>query len=220
MAKILFLEDEHIIREVLSEYMKTDGHTVIEFADGNEAAEFVANENFDLAVLDINVPGVNGLEILKLIRNLKSPSPGVIMLTAYDDIPTQIEAFNHYADDYITKPASPIILLKRIAVLLSRIEGSAPVQNTALYIDNDAYRAYYHGQDLNLTVSEFLLLKTLAEAPDRVFSREQLILSIYNDEYIGSDRIIDAHIKNIRKKGVLDELETVIGLGYRWRKKK
>ena len=217
MAEILFLEDEVTIREVIAEYMNVAGHKVTECGSGDEAVERLKEKNFDLAVLDIKVPGISGLKVLEYIRNELKSDMGVIMLTAYEDINTQVEAFNFFADDYITKPASPIILLKRIDVLLRRIKSESSLKETSLVIDDKAYRAYFEGKDLSLTVSEFLLLKTLHDLPNQVLSREQLILSIFNEDYIGNDRIIDAHIKNLRKKLPVNVIDTVIGVGYRWK---
>lgn len=217
MAEILFLEDEVTIREVLTEYMNVAGHKVTECGSGDEAVESLKYRSYDLAILDIKVPGISGLKVLEYIRNELKSDMGVIMLTAYEDINTQVEAFNYFADDYITKPASPIILLKRIDVLLRRISHDNSVKDTSLVIDDKAYRVYYEGKNLNLTVSEFLLLKTLHDSPHQVLSREQLILSIFNEDYIGNDRIIDAHIKNLRKKLPVNVIDTVIGIGYRWK---
>ena len=217
MAEILFLEDEVTIREVIAEYMNVAGHKVTECGSGDEAVERLKEKRFDLAVLDIKVPGMSGLKVLEYIRNELKSDMGVIMLTAYEDINTQVEAFNFFADDYITKPASPIILLKRIDVLLRRIKSESSMKETSLVIDDKAYRAYFEGKDLSLTVSEFLLLKTLHDLPNQVLSREQLILSIFNEDYIGNDRIIDAHIKNLRKKLPVNVIDTVIGVGYRWK---
>lgn len=218
MAEILFLEDEVTIREVLTEYMNVAGHKVTECGSGDEAVERLKDKSYDLAILDIKVPGISGLKVLEYIRNELKSDMGVIMLTAYEDINTQVEAFNYFADDYITKPASPIILLKRIDVLLRRISHDNSVKDTSLVIDDKAYRVYYEGKNLNLTVSEFLLLKTLHDSPHQVLTREQLILSIFNEDYIGNDRIIDAHIKNLRKKLPVNVIDTVIGVGYRWKK--
>ena len=217
MAEILFLEDEVTIREVLTEYMNVAGHKVTECGSGDEAVERLKDKSYDLAILDIKVPGISGLKVLEYIRNELRSDRGVIMLTAYEDINTQVEAFNYFADDYITKPASPIILLKRIDVLLRRISHDNSVKDTSLVIDDKAYRVYYEGKNLNLTVSEFLLLKTLHDSPHQVLTREQLILSIFNEDYIGNDRIIDAHIKNLRKKLPVNVIDTVIGIGYRWK---
>ena len=217
MAEILFLEDEVTIREVIAEYMNVAGHKVTECGSGDEAVERLKEKSFDLAVLDINVVGMSGLKVLEYIRNELKSDMGVIMLTAYEDINTQVEAFNFFADDYITKPASPIILLKRIDVLLRRIKSESSMKETSLVIDDKAFRAYFEGKDLSLTVSEFLLLKTLHDLPNQVLSREQLILSIFNEDYIGNDRIIDAHVKNLRKKLPVNVIDTVIGVGYRWK---
>ena len=217
MAEILFLEDEVTIREVLTEYMNVAGHKVTECGSGDEAVERLKDKSYDLAILDIKVPGISGLKVLEYIRNELKSDMGVIMLTAYEDINTQVEAFNYFADDYITKPASPIILLKRIDVLLRRISHDNSVKDTSLVIDDKAYRVYYEGKNLNLTVSEFLLLKTLHDSPHQVLTREQLILSIFNEDYTGNDRIIDAHIKNLRKKLPVNVIDTVIGIGYRWK---
>ena len=217
MAEILFLEDEVTIREVIAEYMNVAGHKVTECGSGDEAVERLKEKSFDLAVLDIKVPGMSGLKVLEYIRTRLKSDMGVIMLTAYEDINTQVEAFNFFADDYITKPASPIILLKRIDVLLRRIKSESSMKETSLVIDDKAYMAYFEGKDLSLTVSEFLLLKTLHDLPNQVLSREQLILSIFNEDYIGNDRIIDAHVKNLRKKLPVNVIDTVIGVGYRWK---
>ena len=217
MAEILFLEDEVTIREVIAEYMNVAGHKVTECGSGDEAVERLKEKSFDLAVLDIKVPGMSGLKVLEYIRTELKSDIGVIMLTAYEDINTQVEAFNFFADDYITKPASPIILLKRIDVLLRRIKSESSMKETSLVIDDKAYRAYFEGNDLSLTVSEFLLLKTLHDLPNQVLTREQLILSIFNEDYIGNDRIIDAHVKNLRKKLPVNVIDTVIGVGYRWK---
>ena len=217
MAEILFLEDEVTIREVIAEYMNVAGHKVTECGSGDEAVERLKEKSFDLAVLDIKVPGMSGLKVLEYIRTELKSDMGVIMLTAYEDINTQVEAFNFFADDYITKPASPIILLKRIDVLLRRIKSESSMKETSLVIDDKSYRAYFEGKDLSLTVSEFLLLKTLHDLPNQVLSREQLILSIFNEDYIGNDRIIDAHVKNLRKKLPVNVIDTVIGVGYRWK---
>ena len=113
MAKILFLEDEKMIREVLSEYMAVAGYEVIPFDRGDNAIKFVEEGGqFEIAVLDVRVPGASGLEVLEAVKAKPDDDVGAIMLTAYDDINTQLEAFNFLADDYVTKPASPIILIK------------------------------------------------------------------------------------------------------------
>ena len=216
--QVLFLEDEPTICEVLTEYMTLSGYQVTSVPNGDEAISLINSRRYDIAVLDIMVPGTDGFGVLAKIRECQ-PEMAVIMLTALDDEKTQIRAFNHYADDYVIKPVSPIILLKRMETILRRTAlSSAAVKasDSGLTLDSEAYRALYNGQRLPLTLSEYLLLQTLYRHPGRVYTREQLILSIFNEEYIGSDRIIDAHVKNLRKKLPIPCIKTVIGVGYQF----
>lgn len=213
---ILFLEDEPTIREVLTEYMKMQNYSVICVGDGEEALKRLRTQKFDMAVLDIMVPKVSGLEVLQYIKE-RHPDMATIMLTALDDEKTQVQAFNFYADDYVIKPVSPIILLKRMETILRRVKRIEPQQEKGLVIHDDSYQAYYDGKSLELTLSEFLLLQILMREPKRVFTREQLILRIFNEDYVGNDRIIDAHVKNLRKKLPEDCIRTVIGVGYQFR---
>ncbi len=221
MTNILFMEDEPVIREVLTEYMKMKQYHVTEACDGEEAVTALdsqeGNVRYDMAVLDIMVPKKNGLEVLQYIRE-KYPDMAVIMLTALGDEQTQVKAFNFYADDYIVKPVSPIILLKRIETILRRVKPKMKEREGGLAIEAEAYQAYYDGEPLELTLSEFLLLQALYEEPGRVFTREQLILRIFNEDYIGNDRIIDAHVKNLRKKLPQNFIKTVIGVGYQYKR--
>jgi DNA-binding response OmpR family regulator len=219
MARILFLEDEPTIREVTTEYFKIAGYEVTVVVDGNEALHTIDKEVFDVAILDIMVPKISGMEVLAYIRE-KCPDMAVIMLTALDDEQTQVKAFNLYADDYIIKPFSPILLIKRIETVLHRIALSKRKlsSNEELVIDEEAYQAFYKNESLNLTVSEFLLLKTLAGEPNRVFNREQLIERIFHEDTFVNDRIIDAHVKNLRKKLPKNYIKTIIGVGYQFDK--
>lgn len=214
--RILFLEDEPVIQDVLAEYMKIQRYDVYTAADGEEAVKLLTKETFDMAVLDIMVPKISGLEVLDFIRE-KYPEMAVIMLTALGDEQTQVRAFNAYADDYVIKPVSPIILLKRMETIFRRVKPAARKPEAGLFIDKGAYQAYYNGEPLELTLSEFLLLETLYDEPRRVFTREQLILHIFNEDYIGNDRIIDAHVKNLRKKLPQNFIKTVIGVGYQFK---
>lgn len=190
---ILFLEDEPTIREVLTEYMKMQDYDVVCAGDGEEALALLEKGQFDMAVLDIMVPKVNGLEVLRCIKEHR-PDMATIMLTALDDERTQVQAFNLYADDYVIKPVSPIILLKRMETILRRVKRTGPQEEKGLVIHDDSYQAFFDGKSLELTLSEFLLLQVLRKEPKRVFTREQLILKIFNEDYVGNDRIIDAHV--------------------------
>lgn len=238
---VLFLEDEPTIREVLAEYMKMSGYLVTETARGDEAISLLQDNTYHIAVLDVMVPGVDGFEVLQYIRD-KCPETATIMLTALDDEKTQIKAFNLYADDYVIKPVSPIILLKRMETILRRtlymerklqaergggenagaeqkkqdITADWPGQPPCLRLEEEAYSVYYGSERLPLTLSEYLLFQTLYHHPERVYTREQLILHIFNEEYIGNDRIIDAHVKNLRKKLPVNCIKTVIGVGYQF----
>lgn len=213
--KILFLEDEPVILEVLAEYMKMQGYDVETVTDGAQALHMLGSFSFDMAVLDIMVPKVSGLEVLDHIRKY-FPEMAVIMLTALGDEQTQVKAFNAFADDYVIKPVSPIILLKRMETIFRRVKPKQSRKGKGLFIEKDAYQAYYDDRPLELTLSEFLLLQALYEEPRRVFTREQLILKIFNEDYIGNDRIIDAHVKNLRKKLPKNVIKTVIGVGYQF----
>ncbi len=219
MIKILFLEDEPTIQEVLTEYMKLQQYEVTTATDGETAVHLLEEQAFDLAVLDIMVPHRSGLEVLQHIRNTK-PDMAVIMLTAINDESTQVKAFNLYADDYVIKPVSPLILLKRMETILRRTRASdkakKPEITSGLYLNEDSYQAFYDNVSLQLTLSEFLLLQTLKRESGRAFTREQLILRIFNEDYIGNDRIIDAHVKNLRKKLPRNYIKTVIGVGYQF----
>lgn len=219
MIKILFLEDEPNILEVTTEYMKMQGYKVTCVNNGQDALEILKNEDFNLAILDIMVPKVTGLEVLEYINKSKR-NMATIMLTALGDEQTQLKAFNLKTDDYVIKPFSPLLLLKRIEAVLRRslTEGKFDDNDTEFYIDDNTYQAYYKSESLNLTLSEFLLLQTLMKEPNRVFNREQLIMRIFNEDYISNDRIIDAHVKNLRKKLPHNYIKTVIGVGYQFNK--
>lgn len=215
--RILFLEDELTIQEVLAEYMKLQNYEVTTAQDGERAIELIQTRPFDMAVLDIMVPGVSGLEVLSYIREHK-PDMATIMLTALEDEKTQVQAFNLYADDYVIKPVSPIILLKRMETILRRVKrGEKELElKGGLVLSHESYQAFYDKIPLELTLSEFLLLETLEKEPNRAFTREQLILRIFNEDYVGNDRIIDAHVKNLRKKLPKNFVKTVVGIGYQF----
>lgn len=218
--KVLFLEDEPTIRDVLTEYMLISGYDVTAVERGDTAIKLLKKNTYDIAVLDIMVPGPDGFEVLKYIQE-NTKETAAIMLTALEDEKTQVKAFNLYADDYVIKPVSPIILLKRMETILRRMNKNQTRENenrNGLYLKEEAYCAYYQGEKLPLTLSEYLLLQTLYKEPNRVFTREQLILSIFNEDYIGNDRIIDAHVKNLRKKLPVSCIKTVIGVGYQFEK--
>lgn len=215
--KILFLEDEMTIQDVTAEYMRMKGYEVTCVCECIEAIDMIKKNTYDLAVLDINVPKGSGLDVLKYIKD-NNLSTASIMLTAFGDEEMQLKAFNLNADDYIIKPFSPILLLKRIEAVLRRTMNKVNIiENKAgLFIKEDSYEAFYDNKRLELTLSEFMLLKVLMKEPNRAFTREMLILKIFDDEYCGNDRIIDAHVKNLRKKLPKNYIKTVNGVGYQF----
>ena len=217
MKSILFLEDEIDIREVLSEYLKIADFSVTVTDDGNEAIEILNENKFDVAILDIMVNGKSGLEVLEFIRkNKKIKNTNVVMLTALEDINTQIEAFDLYCDDYIIKPVQPILLIKKIDMILQRRGNNYNLSQDGLVLDNDGFRLLYDGKDLKLTVTEFQLMKLFIENKKKVFSRENLITSLYDTTFYGSTRTIDSHIKNLRKKLPKEYIKTLVGVGYKF----
>jgi len=145
MVKILFLEDEPTILEVTTEYMKMQNYEVVCAKDGEEALELLKNNDFNLAILDIMVPKVSGLDVLEHIKKT-NPNMATIMLTALGDEQTQLKAFNLYADDYVIKPFSPLLLLKRIETILRRtMESTVNITETAdLHVNDESYQAYYN----------------------------------------------------------------------------
>ena len=217
MKKILFLEDEKEIREILSEYMKLADFSIRETENGDEAIEILKKEKFDAVILDIMIKGSSGLDVLKFIReNKKISNTNVLMLTALDDLNTQINAFDLYCDDYIVKPVQPILLIKKLEMIMKRRSPNMEINEKGLSLDEEGFRALYEGCDLKLTVTEFQIISLFMKNPNKVFSRENLINSLYNTDFYGSTRTIDSHIKNLRKKLPKDYIKTVIGAGYKF----
>ncbi|MDU2545806.1 MAG: response regulator transcription factor [Finegoldia magna] len=217
MKKIFFLEDELQIREILTEYMKIAGFDVFQSSNGDEAIKILSSNSFDAIILDIMVEGENsGIDVLRFIRNTPSISnSNVLMLTALDDLNTQISAFDLYCDDYIVKPVQPILLIKKLEMIMKRRSFSQNTSQVGLSLDEEGFRVLYNGMDLKLTVTEFQIMSLFINNPTKVFSRENLINSLYNTDFYGSSRTIDSHIKNLRKKLPKDFIKTVIGAGYK-----
>jgi Response regulators consisting of a CheY-like receiver domain and a winged-helix DNA-binding domain len=212
VANILFLEDDRNIREVTCEYLLLESHKVYEAKEGTEALEILKEAPIEIAILDILVPEPNGLEVLAHIQR-EYTNVACIMLSALEDERTQLEAFENFADDYIIKPFSPKLLLKRIEVILRR-NASARQEENGFVLDEKQYQAYLDGQSLHLTLTEFILLEVLIQYPKQVFTRGQLLEHIAPNDFMVSDRVVDAHIKNLRKKCPKDTIRTVIGVGY------
>jgi len=213
---IMVAEDDPNISEVVSEYLKARGFTVMSVPDGKTAAELIENDpTIDLYILDIMLPGPSGLELLGLIREYRGDAP-VIMLTALSDEHTQLNSFNKKADDYVTKPFSPKVLVKRVEALLYRCgKLRRALELGSVKIDLDNYEAYEGGNKVELTLKEFELLKALITSRNRVLSRQQLMDIVWGNDYFGDERTVDAHIKNLRKKFSREIIRTVKGVGYK-----
>ncbi len=214
MKKILLLEDDRTIREVTLAYLRESNYAVTPVNHGRAALEVLEQDTFDLAILDIMTPFVTGLQVLEQIQK-KYTNTAAIMLTALGDESTQLQAFDLCADDYITKPYSPQLLLKRIeAVLRRHNQGTPDITEQSIIIDKDRYNVYWRTKSLQLTLTEFLIFETLYNTPEKIFTREELLDRVFQDEFNIHDRVIDAHIKNLRKKLPKPWVLTVRGIGY------
>ena len=216
MKRILVIEDEPDIQEMLCAYLRDAGYSVSAASDGIQAMDCFHRESWDLILLDLMLPKIDGYGVCELIRR-ESDVP-VIMVTALDTEENQIRGFDLQIDDYVTKPFSMPILLRKIAAVLRRTGSDAesrPLIYRDIVMDLDAYRVTVDGALLDLTTREFELLKELLQNQGRVLTRSVLLGQLWNYDFIGDERIVDSHIKNLRKKLNRDYIETVRGVGYR-----
>ena len=222
---LLIIEDEPELVRVLRSYLEQAGFTVLSALRGDTGLTTWEDKHSDLVILDLKLPGMDGLDVARHIRRSDSPRTPLIMLTARTDELDQLLGLELGADDYIPKPFSPRIVVARVRALLRRSEAVKPlVQKLSiadLEIDQDAHTLIRDGIVIELTPTEFSLLVTLATQPGRVFSRLQLLEAAQGVAYEGYERTIDAHIKNLRAKMEPDSkkpiyIETVFGIGYRF----
>ncbi|MCH8501589.1 MAG: response regulator [Aliidiomarina sp.] len=220
MSTILIAEDEQDIRQLLVDYLQQSGYTTVAVDNGNDALSQARTEQPDLVLLDVMMPGLDGLEVCRQLREV-SHVP-VIFITARHDEVDRIVGLRMGADDYIVKPFSPREVVARVEALLRRARwrAEAEVVQTGLQLNTESYVARWQGQVLDLTPVEFRLLHTLSKHPQRVFRRDELISAAYDDHRIVSDRTVDSHIKNLRQKlqaaGADDVIQAVYGVGYRY----
>lgn len=214
--RILVIEDEASIQNILRIFLEDAGYQVTLADDGMDGIAAFHKDSFDLVLLDIMMPRLDGYSVCEMIRN-ESSTP-VILLTALDDEDNQMKGFNLLADDYITKPFSMPLVLKRMEAVLRRAqsgEKSSVLAYQNVQLDTENYKVFVEGKEVTLTAREFDILRLLMENQGRVFTREQLLDNIWNYDYLGDDKIINTHIKNIRKKLGVDCIETIRGVGYR-----
>ena len=221
MYKILIVEDDPSIQEILHDFIQEAGYDITLASDGVEALTKFSESHFDLILLDIMLPKIDGYSVSEVIRK-KSDIP-IIMLTALDSEEAQIRGLDLMVDDYITKPFSLPILIRKIAVLLRRSKVQKKVQEMSeiihyqnITLDVDAYKAYINNTLIELTPREFEILQELVTHPGKILSRQYLLSRIWKYDYFGDERVIDTHIKNLRKKlNNADYIETIRGVGYR-----
>lgn len=220
MAKIIVADDEQLIRRLVSDFLKKDGYTVLEAENGEEALRiFENNKDTDLLVLDIMMPQKDGWEVCREIR--KTSNVPILLLSARSQEFDQINGFEAGADDYVTKPFSPVLLVKRVEALLKRTQTSVKSADgdiQGLTIDKNAHQVFVDGKEISLTVKEFNILLKLIDNKGRVYSREQLLDDIWGFDYYGDTRTVDSHVARLRTK--LGDwgnrhLKTVYGVGYK-----
>jgi len=220
---ICIVEDEPKIANLLNDYLRAANFETLLINDGTHALDTITRHRPALVLLDLMLPGRDGLDICRELR--RTSHLPVIMLTARVEEIDRLLGLELGADDYICKPFSPREVVARVKAVLRRSPSgepaNAPPHNNAcaLKIDADAHRAWLDGQELDLTPVEFRLLRTLASSPGRIFSRDQLLDHLYNDHRIVTDRTVDSHIKNLRRKLQAiregDAIRSIYGVGYR-----
>ncbi|MFC5714157.1 response regulator transcription factor [Thalassorhabdus alkalitolerans] len=229
-ARILVVDDEDRIRRLLKMYLERENYEVEEADHGELALELALNEEYDLILLDIMMPGMDGVEVCQELRKTKATP--VIMLTAKGEEANRVQGFEVGTDDYIVKPFSPREVVLRVKALLRRSSTTKFLQTETqtkdvlvfpyLTIDNDAHRVSVEGEVINLTPKEYELLYYLAQSPDKVFSREQLLKDVWNYDFFGDLRTVDTHIKRLREKlsrvseNAANMISTVWGVGYKF----
>ncbi|ANY81659.1 two-component system response regulator CreB [Microvirga ossetica] len=228
MSTILVVDDDPHIRQVVCFALDKNGFSTVEASDGLMALEVAQRERPDLVVLDVAMPEMDGTEVCRRIR--KTYDTPVIFLSSKDDEVDRIVGLEIGADDYVTKPFSPRELVARVKAVLRRQQGALksvePSASPAtgmvrglLRLDEERFEAHWDGRHLALTVTEFAVLRALAEHPARMFTRDMLMNVAYPDRRIVSDRTIDSHIRHLRAKLLAlgaEPIETVHGLGYRF----
>ena len=228
MSRILIVEDEVAIADLEKDYLELSGFEVEIENDGTKGLERALHEEFDLFILDLMLPGVDGFEICKKIRETKNTP--ILMVSAKKDDIDKIRGLGLGADDYVTKPFSPSELVARVKAHLARYErliGSNMPQNDiieirGIKIDKTARRVWVNGEEKQFTTKEFDLLTFLAENPNHVFTKEELFRKIWDMESIGDIATVTVHIKKIREKIEFNTnkpqyMETIWGVGYRFK---
>jgi two-component system, OmpR family, response regulator BaeR len=219
MRRVLVVEDDAKIARLLIDYLRNEGYEASSVADGRDGLRQIEHSSPDIVILDLMLPTLDGIGVCQAVRRF-SDVP-ILMLTARVDEVDRLLGLDTGADDYVCKPFSPREVMARVRALLRRAEGRVSTSSVAWFVDEDAQRIWWTGKLLPLTPLEFRLLKRLVSFPGRVYSREQLLQGVHPDLRDSSDRAIDSHIKNLRRKiqAVDQDCECIVsvyGVGYRF----
>lgn len=219
--KILLVDDEPDIIEFLSYNLKKEGYTVLDASNGKDAIEIAKKEHPHLIILDVMMPEMDGIETCREIREIKDLKDVLIaFLTARSEDYTQIAGFEVGADDYITKPIKPRVLISRVKALLRRLHSSGTTESSVVFgdvrIDKEKHMIYKGDAEINLPKKEFKLFALLSSKPGKVFTREYILEQVWGDEVVVGDRTIDVHIRKLREKIGEDYFKTVKGVGYKF----
>ena len=223
MKKILIVEDEQDLRDLLGNYLANEGYEVSKAGDGVEAISLFSKNANDLVVLDIMIPKIDGYGVCEVIK--KQSEVPVIFLSALSDEVSQIKGYDKMADDYVTKPFSMPVFLRKINALMRRNDNLGASGNNPVFvcgdivINKDTMEVTVSGKPVILTVREFDLLLTLARNPGRIYTREMLLDLLWDYDSLVDERIVDSHIKNLRHKLGGEYIDTVRGRGYKIAKK-
>ncbi|OGW37027.1 MAG: two-component system response regulator BaeR [Nitrospirae bacterium GWC2_56_14] len=218
-GKVLIVEDEPKLANVLSDYLKASGFESVLLENGTEVVPWVREHMPDIILLDLMLPGRDGMDICKDIRTF-SRVP-IIMVTARVEEIDRLLGLELGADDYICKPFSPREVVARVKAVLRRAFDGHTVQAQGLVLDEDRYQATLHGRDLGLTAVEFKILQLLVGSPGRIYGRQQIMDKMYRDDRFVSDRTVDSHIKKLRRKiesadPTATFIHSVYGVGYKF----
>ncbi len=225
-TKILLVDDEPDILEFIGFNLENEGFRVEKAKTGEEAIEIAKQFIPDLIILDVMMPGMDGMETCEKLRKMPNlNNPIIAFLTARSEDYSQIAGFDAGADDYIAKPIKPKVLVSRVKALLKRKTGDLDDQNKSserimkvgdITIDRERYNVTFNNQDLILPRKEFELLTLLASKPDKVFTRDEIYTHIWGDDIIVGDRTIDVHIRKLRERFGNDHIHTIKGVGYKF----
>ena len=218
MAKILIVEDDLDIQELLQNFLQEAGYEVSIANDGVEAVSLFSTAHYDLILLDVMLPKIDGFTVCELIR--KQSQIPIIMLTALSGEKEQIKGLDLQVDDYITKPFSMPVLVRQIAAVLRRSNMIPNQEHQTISYDNlildfDSYEATVDGISYELTQREFEVLRELLLNQGRVLTRHNLLAKLWKYDFYGDERVVDTHIKNLRKKLGIDFIQTIRGVGYK-----